>query len=107
MARNEGTTGGTPSAAPQEAPSRYFGQCVNVYRLADGVSRKDLGEAISMRLQQVDAALLAIYGEGLDRFNSMADELQDNYLWMLHSMVGEVSDLWDAMNERKESDIPA
>lgn len=78
--------------------SRLFGQASDVFRVNPTASSMDFRNSIDMRLAQLDAALMAIFGDGFDSFKCMHDEHQDNYLWMLHSMVEEVRDLMCAMD---------
>ena len=84
-------------AEPSNA-SRLFGQAGDVFRVNSSASRMDFRNSIDMRLAQLDAALAAIFGGGFDSFKCMHEKHQDNYLWMLHSMVEEVRDLMDSMD---------
>ncbi|OIQ84988.1 hypothetical protein GALL_331810 [mine drainage metagenome] len=77
---------------------RYFGQASEVFRVNASASSMDFRNSIDMRLAQLDAALMAIFGDGFDSFKCMHEKHQDSYLWMLHSMVEEVRDLMSAMD---------
>lgn len=81
--------------------TRYFGHCTEVYRLKDGVEHGELSDAMSERIKQLKAATMVIHGEGFDAFECMASELRENYLWMVHSMISEIGDLWGAMQDIK------
>ncbi len=85
----ETTTNGSP---------RSFGQASTVYAAAQSASLGDFRNCIDARLAQLDAALVAIHGDGFASFSCMSERHQDNYLWMLHSMVSEVRDLMGAMD---------
>ena len=82
-----------------ERTTPFFGHGVQIYALKDGANRNDLSDAIAERLKQTDAALLAISGEGFESFSGMSLARQNDYLWMLHSMVTEARDLFEAMSD--------
>ena len=69
-----------------------------VYATAQLASLGDIRDFIHARLAHLDAATLAIHGEGFASFSCMSERHQNDYLWMLHSMVAEVRGLMNAMD---------
>jgi hypothetical protein len=80
-----------------------FGQASEVFRVNPSAINIDFRNSIDMRLAQLDAALMAIYGEGFDSFKCMSERHQDDYLWMLHGMVEEVRDLMTSMDRAEKN----
>lgn len=49
----------------------------------------DLFDALSGKIQQLQAMVVLISGEGHETFDSMSEDLKTNYLWACETLVGE------------------
>jgi len=47
----------------------------------------DAFDTLTAKLAQVQSMLMMTYGEASESFNSMNEQLRDNYLWACESMV--------------------
>jgi len=50
-------------------------------------------DTLLKKIAQLEALLHGTYGEAQEGFNSMADELRDNYLWACADLAGECKEL--------------
>lgn len=61
---------------------------------ADGI---DLLDALQSKCAQLESLLLMTCGEASLAFNSMNDELRDNYLWHLSDMASDINQMASAL----------
>lgn len=84
--------------APQYQNAPSFHAAGPVYAFAPDAKPVDLADQLSARLGQLTAMLNLIIGEGLGRFNGMATQLQDDYLWNCAMLAEECNDLSKALH---------
>ena len=55
-------------------------------------------DALTTKCAHLESLLCMTYGEAAQAFNSMNDEIRDNYLWHAAEVAGEIKLLADALS---------
>lgn len=52
------------------------------------------------RIAQAKAAAAVMYGETGDAFRNLNDDIQDNFAWLLHDLVGDIEACVNSMSKQ-------
>jgi len=55
----------------------------------------DLSSTLEEKMTQLRALTCLISGGGHENFQNYSDEIQGNVLWLIHSLSGEIQDLYE------------
>ncbi len=70
-----------------------FTGALAIYQAKPDAATEDITDHLNAKLGQLSAMLHLIFGEGLERFTSMNDAIQDNYLWSCAMIADECKEL--------------
>lgn len=75
----------------------------DTYEFKDGIRSHDVMNHLNMRLSQLRAVTLMLYGnEPEEGFSSYSHQVQDSYLWLVDNMVEEVDALVHKLYELQD-----
>lgn len=88
-----------PVAIPPAPPVvlNFPSKACRVYAIAPDADERDVRTHLEARICQLDAMLLAVYGQGGESFRALNEDSQDGYLWACSYMASEIRALYEAL----------